>query len=266
MSGSTPIIPDLQGKRVLVTGGSAGIGKAAALAFDANGCSVAVLGRRIERLDAVAKELKHGVSIVADLTDKEDMKRAIQETIDKLGGLDILVNSGGVTTEEMSGNDEAAYISAIKLHVTGNLTLIRAAEEELIKNKGAVVNISSVGAVMPSATFQPYGVAKAAQDKLTQDLAFEFAAKGVRVNSILPACINTEAFDNMAEKKGVSKDEILAKLAPIHAQNRVAEPEEVAGPIVFLASNAASFITGVNLRVDGGATLGYWFNRSNMLE
>jgi NAD(P)-dependent dehydrogenase (short-subunit alcohol dehydrogenase family) len=166
----------------------------------------------------------------------------------------------------MNGNDEAAYISAIKLHVTGNLTLIRAAEEELIKNKGAVVNISSVAAIMPSSTFQPYGVAKAAQDKLTQDLAFEFAAKGVRVNSILPAAINTEAFDTMAEKRGVSKDCILEKLAPIHAQGRVAEPEEVAGPIVFLASNAASFITGVNLRVDGGATLGYWFNRGNPFE
>lgn len=72
----------------------------------------------------------------------------------------------------------------------------------------------------------------------------------------LAAAINTEAFDSMAAKKGVSKDDILAKMAPIHAMGRVAEPEEVAGPIVFLASNAASFITGVNLRVDGGATLG----------
>ena len=70
------------------------------------------------------------------------------------------------------------------------------------------------------------------------------------------AAINTEAFDNMCEQRSISKDELLAKLAPHHAMNRVAEPEEVAGPIVFLASNAASFITGVNLRVDGGATLG----------
>ncbi|EIE23326.1 NAD(P)-binding protein [Coccomyxa subellipsoidea C-169] len=265
-AGTTPIIPDLQGKRVLITGGSAGIGKAAAHQFDANGCHVAVLGRRLERLDAVSKQLKHGVSIVADLTKEDDMKRAVKEAIEKLGGLDILVNSGGVTTEEMNGNDEAAYIAAFKLHVTGNLTLIRAAEEELIKNKGAIVNISSVAAIFPAATFAPYGVAKAAQDKLTQDLAFEFAPKGVRVNSILPAAINTEAFDNMAEKQGVPKEEIIAKLAPHHAQNRVAEPEEVAAPIVFLASNAASFITGVNLRVDGGATLGYWFNRASMFE
>ncbi|CAL8461621.1 g1152 [Coccomyxa elongata] len=266
-SSTTPIIPDLQGKRVLITGGSAGIGKAAAFALDANGCSVAVLGRRIERLDSVAKQLKHGVSIVGDLTKVGDMKRAVQEAIEKLGGLDIIVNSGGASTDEMWGADEAAFISALKLHVTGNLTLIRAAEEELIKNKGAVVNISSVISVMPGhKPMSAYGAAKAAQDKLTQDLAFEFAPKGVRINSILPATIETEVFDTVLTMTGKSKEAMLAGLAPLHAMGRVGQPEEVAAPIVFLASNSASFITGVNLRVDGGATLGFWFNQSNFLE
>ncbi|KAK9905613.1 hypothetical protein WJX75_003074 [Coccomyxa subellipsoidea] len=265
-SGTTPIIPDLKGKRVLVTGGSAGIGKATAFAFDANGCSVAVLGRRLERLDAVASQLKHGVSVVADLTKEEDMKRAVKETIEKLGGLDILVNSGGVGAENMGGKDEAAYISSFKLHVTGNLTLIRAAEEELIKSKGSIVNISSILAIIPAEGFWAYGVAKAAQDKMTKDLAFEFAPKGVRVNALQPAVINTEVYDTTAEAKGVPKADLLAKFAPLHVQNRVAEPEEVAAPIVFLASNAASFITGVTLLVDGGATLGYWFNKAPFLD
>ncbi|BDA41141.1 probable glucose 1-dehydrogenase [Coccomyxa sp. Obi] len=84
-------VPDLEGKRVLVAGGSSGIGRRTALAFDADGCSVAIIGRRMERLGAVAKLLKHGVPILADLTDEEDMKRAVQEPIEKLGGLDILV-------------------------------------------------------------------------------------------------------------------------------------------------------------------------------
>ncbi|CAL8461624.1 g1155 [Coccomyxa elongata] len=267
MAATTPIITDLKGKRVLITGGSAGIGKAAAFAFDANGCSVAVLGRRLDRLDAVAQQLQRGVSIEADLTKEEDMKRAVQEAIDKLGGLDILVNSGGALSDDMYGGGEAAFIAALKLHVTGNLALIRAAEKELIKNKGSVVNISSVAAIIPNQpTIQAYGAAKAAQDKLTQDLAFEFAAKGVRINSILPAAINTEVFDNLAATRGEPKDAILGKLAPLHAMRRVAEAHEVAAPIVFLASNAASFITGVNLRVDGGATLGYWFNYAPLLE
>ncbi|BDA42099.1 Glucose 1-dehydrogenase [Coccomyxa sp. Obi] len=267
MASTTPIIPDLKGKRVLITGGSAGIGKAAAFAFNANGCSVAVLGRRLDRLNAVAEQLENGVSIVADLTNEQDMKRAVQEAIDKLGGLDILVNSGGALSDDMYGGGEAAFIAALKLHVTGNLALIRAAEEELIKNKGSVVNISSVAAVIPNQpSIQAYGAAKAAQDKLTQDLAFEFAAKGVRVNSILPAAIDTEVFDNIAETRGVPKEAILGKLAHLHAMGRAGQPEEIAGPIVFLASNAASFITGVNLRVDGGATLGYWFNYALLLE
>lgn len=75
------------------------------------------------------------------------------------------------------------------------------------------------------------------------------------------AAINTEVFDNMSEKNGTPKEDIIRSLAPYHAQHRVAEPEEVAAPILFLSSNAASFITGVNLLVDGGATLGFWFNQ-----
>jgi NAD(P)-dependent dehydrogenase (short-subunit alcohol dehydrogenase family) len=266
-SSTVPIIPGLQGKRVLVTGGSAGIGKAAAYAFDANGCYVAVLGRRIQRLDAVASQLKHGVSIVGDLTKEIDMKRAIQEAIDKLGGLDIIVNSGGATTDDMMSANETAFISALKLHVTGNLTLIREAEEELIKNKGAVVNISSVNSVMPgSKQMSSYAAAKAAQDKLTQDLAFEFAPKGVRVNSILPAWIETEVYDVLPAMTGKSREAVIESTAAHHAMGRIGQPEEVAAAILFLASNAASFITGVNLRVDGGATLGYWFNRASFLD
>ncbi|EIE23343.1 hypothetical protein COCSUDRAFT_41609 [Coccomyxa subellipsoidea C-169] len=260
MSSTTPIIPDLKGKRVLITGGSSGIGKAAAFSFDANNCKVAILGRRLERLDAVSKQLKHGVSIVADLTKEEDMKRAVKETIEKLGGLDILINSGGASTG-LPGDDEAAFIAEFKLHVTGNLTLIKAAEEELIKNKGSVVNISSAIAIMPAVGFLTYGVAKAAQDKLTRDLAFQYAPKGVRFNSLLPGVINTELYDGMAEAKGVPKADLMAGLGTTHPLGRVAEPEEVAAAIVFLASNAASFITGVNLLVDGGMTLGYWFNK-----
>lgn len=264
---TTPIIPDLKGKRVLITGGSAGIGKAAAIAFDANGCYVAVLGRRLERLEAVANQLKHGVSIVADLSKDVDMKRAIKEAIEKLGGLDIIVNSGGVFPENITDGDEAAFIATLKLHVTGNLTLIREAQEELIKNKGSVVNISSIAALVPNPTLLAYGVMKAAQDKLTKDLAFELAPKGVRVNSILPAAINTEVFDNAIDAvPGATKELLLEKLTPHHPLGRIGQPEEIAAPIVFLASNAASFITGANLLVDGGATLGYWFNKSNLLE
>ncbi|KAK9905602.1 hypothetical protein WJX75_002844 [Coccomyxa subellipsoidea] len=265
-SGTTPIFPDLKGKRVLVTGGSAGIGKATAKAFDANGCFVAVLGRTLKRLDAVAKQLKHGVPIVADLTKEEDLKRAVAEAIEKLGGLDILINNGGDGTRDIDGKDEAAFISFFKLHVTGHLTLIRAAEEELIKNKGAVVNISSVMAIISAEDDIAYGVAKAAQDKLTKDLAFKFAPKGVRINSVLPGVINTEAQDGNAQAMGVTKDELLAQYASLHAVRRVGEPQEIASTIVFLASNAASFITGVNLPVDGGATLGYWFNKTPSLE
>ena len=107
------------GKPVPAAGGSAGIGKATALQFDKNGAIVAVLGRRLERLEAIVSQMKHGYAIVGDLTKEEDMKRAMGEAIAKMGGLDILINNGGVVTEEMMGGGEAAYLSAMKLHVTG---------------------------------------------------------------------------------------------------------------------------------------------------
>ncbi|EIE23552.1 NAD(P)-binding protein [Coccomyxa subellipsoidea C-169] len=204
--------------------------------------------------------MKDGHAIVADLTKEADMKRAIEEAITKMGGLDILVNSGGAMNDEMEGQSEDAILAAIKLHVTGNLTLIRAAEEELVKNKGAVVNVSSVAAIIPFPSMNPYCVAKAAQDTLTRNLALEFATKGVRINSVLPGAIRTEVFEQMAEKNGITAQQVADELAVRHGMQRVAEPEEVAAPVVFLASDAASFITGVNLPVDGAATLGFWFN------
>ena len=109
-------------------GGSAGIGKATALQFDANGASVAIMGRRLERLEAVVKQMKHGFPIVADLTKSEEMGPAIRKAIEHMGGLDILVNCGGALTDEMQSDNEEAYLSAIKLHVTGDTLLLPSPE------------------------------------------------------------------------------------------------------------------------------------------
>ncbi|CAL5224871.1 g7629 [Coccomyxa viridis] len=262
--GTIPIVPDLEGRRVLITGGSAGIGKACALAFDTNGCKVAIVGRRRERLDAVAIQMKDALPIVADLSGGDaEMQRVIYETIQGLGGLDIIVNNGAGSTDLMrEGTAEQAILSAIQLHVTSCLALVRAAEEELIRNKGAVVNISSTAARVPRGGNPAYGVAKAAQDRLTQDLAFELAPKGVRVNSVLPAAVRTEVFETFAHQQGKGVDDVMQNFAPYHVMDRVGDPNEIAAAVVFLASNAASFITGVNLPVDGGLLLGFWANKT----
>ena len=105
----------------LAPGGSAGIGKATALQFDANGATVAVMGRRLDRLEAVVKQLKAGHAVVGDLTEAGDMGRVVSEAIEKMGGLDILVNNGGASNDAMAGNSEEAYLAAMKLHVTGAL-------------------------------------------------------------------------------------------------------------------------------------------------
>jgi len=138
--------------------------------------------------------------------------------------------------------------------------MIEEASEELLKNKGAVVNVSSVAAIIPSSNWGVYGVVKAAQDKLTTNLAFTYASKGLRVNSVLPGAIMTEALETMASKNNVSPEEQYEKMAAFHAMKRVGHADEVAAAILFLSSDASAFITGVQLPVDGGARLGFWLN------
>ncbi|KAK9905943.1 hypothetical protein WJX75_009272 [Coccomyxa subellipsoidea] len=222
---ATPIIPDLKDKRVLVTDGLLGIGKAVAFAFDANGCSVAILGSDsdLHRLDDVARQMKYGVVVVADLTKEADANKAVKDAVQMLGGLDILVNCGGAPTG-IDGTDQAVFMAEFKLHVTGTLTLIRAAETELIKNKGAIINVSSAAANIPGDSFTAYDMVKAAEDKLTKDLAFQYAPQGVRVNCVLPGVINTELCDDMAELKGLGKKDMMAALAAKHPLGHVSEP------------------------------------------
>ena len=109
-----------------ISGGSAGIGRATALQFDANGAIVTVMGRRLERLEAVVKQMKHGHAVVGDLSEAGDMARVVQEAIEKMGGLDVLVNNGGASNDAMVGETEEAYLAAMKLHVTGVLLCLHA--------------------------------------------------------------------------------------------------------------------------------------------
>lgn len=252
---------DLAGKRVLVTGGAAGIGRAVALAFAANGARVAVMGRLKERLEPIVEQCSQGgLVVIGTLSSVDDCRRAVVETISAFGGLDILINNGAPVNEEMihdGGEDASDFQAAFQLHVGSAYVLIKAAEAELFKNKGSVVNVSSMASVTTPQTPQqaPYSVAKAAQDKMTQSLALQYAPHGVRVNSVQPAWVQTEAVEALADLSQMPVEKFIARAGALHPIGRVSTPEEQAALIVFLASAGAGFITGSCIHSDGGLSL-----------
>ncbi|KAK9834036.1 hypothetical protein WJX81_004926 [Elliptochloris bilobata] len=191
------------------------------------------MGRRKERLDAAVKELGgKACSVVGDLCDDDSCKNAVKVAIQQLGGLDILVNNGGASTDSMLQKSTGAevYHDALTLHVTSAATMVDEGLEQLLANKGAVVNVSSMAALIPSANWGIYGVVKAAQDKMTTNMAFMHAPKGLRVNSVLPGAIVTEAMETMAARNGVTMEEQNAMLAKFHAMKRVGHADEVGIP------------------------------------
>jgi NAD(P)-dependent dehydrogenase (short-subunit alcohol dehydrogenase family) len=248
---------DLAGKRALVTGGSAGIGRAVALGLSDNGAIVTVLARRKDRLDAVVKELPQGHGVVADLYKIDEVEAGVKEAIQKMGGLDILVNNGAVNVPEMTGDNAETYQgyeAGFRLHVSATYAAIKAAEAELIRNKGVVINVSSGVAIAaaPGPAMAPYFVAKAAQDVLTRNLARQYAPQSVRVIGVNPAWVKTEATTMMSTLLQKPEDEIVAAAGALHALGRISTADEQAAVIVFLASAGAGFITGNNILVDGG--------------
>ena len=281
--------------RCLVTGASdpTSVGYACALALLRAGAShVTLMGRDRDRVsDAVAGILKreeraegYGVDlsvkrprgrvsgVVGDLKDPETMPGVVGDAICAMGGLDVLVVSGGNGGSEYLGLDAADPASYRTMHdvaVLSPLLLAEAAAPELAKASspagGAIIMVSSVATQVPWPDTAPYNCAKAAQNCLIETLAFKFRTGNVRVNGILPAAIHTGALNRMAAKKGVGVKEYAELRGSAHPMGRCGTPQDVANAVVFLASPASGFITGELLKVDGGLHLSSWFNKPKLL-
>eukprot|EP01025_Chloroclados_australasicus_P033165 TRINITY_DN3375_c0_g1_i5.p2 TRINITY_DN3375_c0_g1~~TRINITY_DN3375_c0_g1_i5.p2 ORF type:complete len:208 (-),score=27.19 TRINITY_DN3375_c0_g1_i5:339-923(-) len=179
-----------------------------------------------------------------------------------MGGIDILINNGAVGNEDIvDPTDLKVLTHMLDIHVISNMTLTHACKDQLIANKGCVVNVSSALSEVIYEAMIPYNIAKAAEDALTRNMAMFWAHHGVRVNSINPGVVDTEAWDSIAEKIGISKKQILEMNASLHAMGKNSQPEEQANAILFLCSgSSASTVTGNNLFTDGGTRLTSWFN------
>lgn len=244
---------DLTGRRALVTGASRGIGRAIAVAYARAGADVAILARNADLLAEVAGEVeaegRRAVIATADVLDTEATRAAVTDAIGVLGGLDILVNNAGgnsfsipVAQMRMSGWDKTMALNLDSIvHIT------QEALPSLGEGGGSIINVSSVAGLRGAPTMAHYGAAKAALISLTQSLAVETAWMGVRVNALVPGWIETDLTDFLR----ASDDAERAALARVPMQ-RWGRVEEIAEPAVFLASDAAAFMTGQVLVVDGG--------------
>jgi NAD(P)-dependent dehydrogenase (short-subunit alcohol dehydrogenase family) len=247
---------ELKDKIALVTGASSGIGRATALSFAAAGAQVALVGRDEVALKAVAEEIgKRGGmahAIVADVTREADAERALIETTERFGGLDILVNAaGGLTSGTIENTTLAAWDAMLDVNLRAVFHLMQLAIPHLERRRGNIVNVSSVTGLRAFPGVLAYCVSKAGVDQLTRCAALELAGKSIRVNAVNPGVVRTEVH----RRSGMNEEAYAAFLEHsrgTHPLGRVGEAEEVAGLILFLASERAAWITGATYSIDGG--------------
>ncbi len=244
---------DLTGKKALVTGATGGIGEGIARAFHKAGAEVAISGRQVAKLEALAAELGERVHVVpCDLADKAAVGKLIDEASAKLGRVDILVNNAGLTKDNlfMVMKDEQ-WDDVIAVNLTSTFMLMRAATRHMLRAKsgyGRIINISSVSGIIGNPGQGNYAASKAGMIGMTKSLAREVANRGITANCIAPGFIATAMTDVLTDKQ---KSEISQH---IPAQ-RFGSPDDIAAAAIYLASNEAGYVTGQTLHVNGGMAM-----------
>jgi NAD(P)-dependent dehydrogenase (short-subunit alcohol dehydrogenase family) len=258
----------LQEKVVLVTGASKGLGKAIAEAFAAEGSRVALTARNQRELEQIAQEIQQrdgqAIALAADLTNANAVNHLVAETIAHFGTVHVLVNNAGsigrfAAFEELSDDD---WANLFNVNFFSAVRITRAVLPAMRKQHwGRIINMASESGIQPDPEMPHYNTSKAAMINLTKSLSKAYAKDGILVNTISPAFIKTPLVEHMLADQAAIKritvqqaeEEFLCHNRPHIELGRAGKPEEVAAAVVFLASEAASFITGANLRVDGGS-------------
>ena len=249
---------DLTGKVALITGASSGIGRASALALAMQGAKVAVCARRLDKLEALAAEIKsrgkEAIAIQMDVTKKIDIDAAVAKTVTTFEKLDIILNNAGVAEfVPFLTMTEEQWDKTLDTNVKGYFLVAQAAVREMVKNKsGRIINIASiasggVGVGFPS--IAQYCASKGAVVAMTEALADELAPMGILVNAIGPGVIESEMTEGILNDP--KQAEAMLARSPL---KRAGKPEEIAAAVVYLASEEASYTTGATLYIDGGWT------------
>ena len=250
----------LNGAIAMITGGAGGIGGATARLFRAEGAHVAIVDLSPDGLREAEAEIVDGVAgtemltVAADISREDEAACAVAETVSAFGGLSVLINNAGI--REYGGLAEASAASwrrIIDVNLLGTANCTKAALPVLRKaNRSSIVNVSSVHAEVGRKGMGQYDATKAAILSLTRSWAWEEAAHGVRVNAVCPGATLTPYHVMRYGAQGVSREDLDARQTDASLMGRWAAPREVAYPILWLASDEASFMTGAALMVDGG--------------
>jgi 3-oxoacyl-[acyl-carrier protein] reductase len=243
-----------KGKKVLVAGGSRGIGRSIALAFAANGADVAICARGEASLRTTEAELKrHGTKtfgLICDLGDEAQVVGMVNEAAGALGGIDVLVNNAsGLGLKD----DESGWQASINVDLLGTARATRTAIPALEKSKGSIINISSISGQMASPRSLAYAAVKAALINYTMSQGLALAQKQIRVNCIAPGSI--EFPGGLWEERKTSDPALYQRILDGIPWGRLGAPEEIAGVALFLASDLARWVTGQTIVVDGGQSL-----------
>ncbi|HUS69887.1 MAG TPA: SDR family oxidoreductase [Anaerolineae bacterium] len=254
----------LKDRVAIVTGGGTGIGKAISLAFADEGAAVVVAARNVARLEETASEIRAKAGkvkvIPTDIADYEQVKRMVAGTVEEFGKLDILINNAAAysyNNADVPDMDLNVWQNTLEVNVTGTMLCAREAMKVMIpRQSGVIVNVSSVAGISGHPTESPYCVSKWGIIGFTEVLAIEAGKHNIRVNTISPGATRTKEFEEMiealAERRGMSAEEMWRKLKAANSLNRIAEPEEIARAVVFMASDDSSAMTGHNMIVSCG--------------
>lgn len=245
-------------KVILITGGNSGIGAACAEYFAKEGALLALVGRRMEKFESIIEKIQSfGVEaeplvILADIT--VDAERIINETVEKFGRLDILINSAGMLIGDNLMDMKMEDYDSMMATVRGTVEVTKLAVPHLIENKGNIVVISSALGMIMTPDSIGYGICKAMLIHFTKCLSMELAGKGVRVNAISPGVIDTDFYAN----SGITGDQytdFCESVSQLHPIQRIGNTDDCVNAIAFLADDTAKFVTGLNLPIDGALSI-----------
>jgi NAD(P)-dependent dehydrogenase (short-subunit alcohol dehydrogenase family) len=247
-------LPRFEGKAIVVTGATAGIGAATARRLAGEGGALVLTGRNREAADALVAELgpERTCFVGGDVRDPATAERVVATALERHGRLDVLVNNAAV---DHTGDVLDAPVDEVRemfdVNFFGALHMLQAAGRAMRGRGGAIVNVSSRLAAIGVPTMALYSASKGALLSLTRGAAIELAPQGIRVNAVAPGQTRTPLFDAWAAAEG---EDVAARAAAAIPQGRLATPEEVAAAIAYLASDEAAHVTGASLPVDGGYT------------
>lgn len=242
----------LEDKSAIITGGGSGIGLACAKLFSNEGAKVAIIGRRKNRLELAAKEVKgHILPVVGDLTNNNDLDNLISKTLHAFKKIDIVVNNGGIFSgSSVHETKDEDWNTIMNTNINSVFQLTKRVLPHMMKRKaGTFVHIASILGLVAAPGVAAYNVSKGALLQFNRSIAVEYGSLGIRSNAVCPGLVKTEMTEDL-----MKDEELMLEWSKDYPIGRFGVPEDIASACLYLASDESSFVTGVALPVDGGFT------------